>query len=73
MNRLLHSNGCYNQTFIVNARRIIELNNERVKIKHLINSETNSYIMNQKGYNTPISTPSPSYNSFGSLTNQLFL
>ena len=39
----------------------------------LINSETDSYIMNQKGYNTPISTPSPSYNSFGSLTNQLFL
>lgn len=73
MNRLLHSNECYNQTFVVNARRIIELNNERVKIKHLINSETNSYIMNQKGYNTPISTPSPSYNSFGSLTNQLFL
>jgi len=73
MNRLLNTKGCYNQTFIFNARRIIELNSEREKIKHLINSETNSYIMNQKGYNTPISTPSPSYNSFGSLSEQLFL
>jgi len=69
MNRQLHSKGFYNNTFIVNARRIIELNNERVKLKQKINIETNSNIINQRGYDTPITTPSP---SFGSLEDPVF-
>jgi hypothetical protein len=63
MNRQLHSKGVYNNTFIVNARRIIELNNERMKLKQQINIETNSTITNQRGYDTPITTPSPSFSS----------
>lgn len=63
MNRQLHSKGVYNNTFITNARRIIELNNERVKLKQKINIETNSNITNQRGYDTPITTPSPSFSS----------
>jgi hypothetical protein len=69
MNRQLHSKGVYNNTFIVNARRIIELNDERVKLKQKINTETNSNITNQRGYDTPITTPSP---SFGSLDDPVF-
>jgi hypothetical protein len=69
MNRQLHSKGVYNNTFIVNARRIIELNDERVKLKQKINTETNSNITNQRGYDTPIPTPSP---SFGSLDDPVF-
>lgn len=63
MNRQLHSKGVYNNTFITNARRIIDLNNERVKLKQKINIETNSNITNQRGYDTPIATPSPSFSS----------
>ena len=63
MNRQLHSKGVYNNTFITNARRIIDLNNERVKLKQKINIETNSNITNQRGYDTPITTPSPSFSS----------
>ena len=69
MNRQLHSRGFYNNTFVVNARRIIELNDERVKLKQKINIETNSNIINQRGYDTPITTPSP---SFGSLEDPVF-
>ena len=69
INRQLHSKGVYNNTFIANARRIIELNDERVKLKQKINTETNSNITNQRGYDTPITTPSP---SFGSLDESVF-
>ena len=69
INRQLHSKGVYNNTFIANARRIIELNDERVKLKQKINTETNSNITNQRGYDTPITTPSP---SFGSLDDPVF-
>ena len=71
MNRQLHSKGVYNNTFIANTKRIIDLNNERVKLKQKINTETNSIITNQRGYNTPIPTPSPSP-SFGSLDDPVF-
>ncbi len=69
MNRQLHSKGVYNNTFIANTKRIIDLNNERVKLKQKINTETNSTITNQRGYDTPIPTPSP---SFGSLDDPVF-
>lgn len=69
INRQLHSRGVYNNTFIANTRRIIDLNNERVELKQKINIETNSNITNQRGYDTPIPTPSP---SFGSLDDPIF-
>lgn len=71
INRQLHSRGVYNNTFIANTKRIIDLNNERVKLKQKINTETNSTIINQRGYNTPIPSPSPSP-SFGSLDDPVF-
>tara|TARA_Y100000389_G_scaffold105958_1_gene102831 strand:- start:93 stop:512 length:420 start_codon:yes stop_codon:yes gene_type:complete len=69
INRQLHSRGVYNNTFIANTKRIIDLNNERVKLKQKINTETNSTITNQRGYDTPIPTPTP---SLGSLDEYVF-
>lgn len=63
MLRLLNHKGLYNQSFIHSAKRIIELNDERNRIKKLINEETASEIINEKGYKTPTPTPSPSYSS----------
>ena len=63
MLRLLNHKGLYNHSFTHSAKRIIELNDERNRIKKLINEETASKIINEKGYKTPISTPSPSYSS----------
>jgi hypothetical protein len=63
MLRLLNHKGLYNQSFVRSAKRIIELNDERNRIKKLINEETASKIINEKGYKTPTPTPSPSYSS----------